>query len=104
MLMRWAMVSVSLRRLDDLGEHAAGRGGVQEGDARAADARARLLVDELQAALTQGGQRGLHVGDLVGDVMQPRAALGQEAPDRRLLAQRAQELDVALADVEQDRL
>jgi hypothetical protein len=41
MLMRWGMVSVSLRGLDDLREHAAGRLGVQEGDARAADAGAR---------------------------------------------------------------
>src|SRR5689334_2336558 len=70
MLMRWAMCSVSLRRLDDLGEHAARGGRVQEGDARPADPDARLLVDELQATRAQRAERRLHVVDLVGDVVQ----------------------------------
>ena len=39
--------------------------------------------------------------DRVGDVVQARAALGQEAADRRVVGERRQQLDVALADVEQ---
>src|SRR5919197_1798318 len=104
MLMRWAMCSVCLRGLDDLGEDAARGGGVQERDARAAYAGARRLVDQPQAALAQRRQGGLDVGDLVGDVVQARAALGQESPHGRVAAQRAQQLDVVLADVEQHGL
>ena len=41
--------SVTLRGLDDLGEDAAGGGGMDEGDAGAADPGARLLVDQARA-------------------------------------------------------
>src|SRR3712207_8874166 len=37
---------VVLRGLDDLGEHAAGRGGVHKRNSRVADARARRFVDQ----------------------------------------------------------
>jgi hypothetical protein len=37
-------------------------------------------------------------------VVQAGPALGEEAPDRRVVAQRAQQLDVVLADVEQHGL
>ena len=36
--------------------------------------------------------------------MHPRAALGEELADRRVGAERREQLDVVLADVEQDRL
>src|SRR5918996_4493172 len=104
MLMRWAMVSVPLRGLDDLGEDAARGGGMQEGDARAADAGPRRLVDEPKAALAQLRQRRVDVAHLVGDVVQARAARGEEAADRGVLAKRTQQLDVVLADVEQHGL
>ena len=89
MLMRWAMGSVCLRGLDDLSKHAAGKRRMQEGHARCPDAGTRLLVDHPQARLLQARQRGVDVGHLVGDVVQPRAALGQEAADRRVVAERA---------------
>src|SRR3954452_22995438 len=98
------MVSSVVGGLDDLGEHRAGGGRVQEGDAGAADAGAGRLVDEAHALLAQRGECGVDVGDLVGDVVQSRAVAGQEAPDRRVRRERAQELDVVLADVQQDGL
>src|SRR4051794_22669431 len=105
MLMRCAMFgSVSFRRLDDLGQHAARRLRVDERHARVADAHAGRLVDEPQAAVAQVREGRLDVGDAVGDVVQPRPAAGEEAADRRVGLQRRQQLDVAGTDVEQDRL
>ena len=77
---------------------------MQERDARAADAGARLLVDQPQAGGPQLVEGGRDVVDPVGDVMQAGSALFEEAADRRVGRQRRQELDVALADVEQRRL
>src|SRR3954452_14244269 len=107
MLMRCAMFgSVSFRRLDDLGQHAARRLRVDERHARVADPHAGRLVDEPQAAVAQVGEGRLDVGDAIGDVVQPRPAAGEETADRRvgLARQRPQQLDVAGPDVEQDRL
>ena len=42
--------------------------------------------------------------DLVGDVVQARALAGQELADRRVRAERREQLDVVLADVQQHRL
>src|SRR3954447_18616322 len=90
--------------LHDLGEDAAGGGGVQERDARAADAGARLLVDEPQPGSLQALELGVDVGRLVGDVVQAGALLGQELADGRVLAERREQLDVVLPDVEQHGL
>src|SRR3712207_7718636 len=45
--------------LDDLGEHPAGGGRVQEGDVRGADPDPRRLVDQAQAGVAQRRERGL---------------------------------------------
>src|SRR5690349_11892786 len=74
-------VSVAMRGLHDLGEDAAGGGGVQERDARAADAGPGLLVDEAQPGGLEALELGVDVGRLVGDVVQARALLGQELAD-----------------------
>ena len=50
------------------------------------------------------GERGVDVVDAVGDVVEARALALEELADRRVRPERAQELDVAVADVEQDRL
>src|SRR3954464_14416271 len=97
-------ISMSFRGLHDLGEHAARRLGMHEGHARVADAGARLLVDEPQAGRAQAVELGLDVGRLVGDVVQARPVLGQELADRRVLAERLEQLHVPLADVEQHGL
>ncbi len=57
---------------------------MQEGHTRAADAAARVLVDQLEARAAQALERGLDVLDLVGDVVQARALAREEAPDGRL--------------------
>src|SRR4051812_20298762 len=90
--------------LHDLGQDAAGGAGVQERDARAADAGPGLLVDEAQARGAQALELGIDVGGLVGDVVKARALLGQELAHGRVLAERREQLDVVLADVKQDRL
>ncbi len=101
---RLAVMCVQISGFDELGQHSAARGGVEEGDARAADADPRRLVDQPHAALAQQGERRVDLGHLVRDVVEPRAALGEEPADRRVVRERAQQLDVVLADVEQHRL
>ena len=74
---------------------------MQERDLRCADAGARRLVDQPHALVAQPPQDGLDVVDLVGDVVQPRAALGEELADRRVVVERREQLDVVLAHVQQ---
>ena len=68
---------------------------VEERDLEAEHAVARLFVDQLGALLGQLGERRADVGDLVGDVMHTGAAGGEELADRRVLAERREELDPA---------
>ena len=49
-------------------------------------------------------ERGVDVVDAVGDVVETGALALEELADRRVGPERAQELDVAVADVEQDGL
>src|SRR4051795_7365662 len=67
------MVSSVVGGLDDLGEHGARAGGVQEGDAGGPDAGARRLVDEPDALLAQRDEGRLDVGHLIGHMVQPRS-------------------------------
>ena len=62
------------------------------------------LVDQLHAGLLERAQRRLDVCHLVGDVVQPGALSGEEPADGRVGAQRREQLDVVLADVQQHRL
>src|SRR5207342_3709243 len=66
--------------------------------------RPRLRVDQLDAGAGQPLQRGVDVIDRVGDVMQARALALQVLADRGVGAERRQQLDVPVADVEQHRL
>ena len=95
---------MSGRWFDDLGQDPTGRSRVQEGDPAGADSRARLAVDELDPLLAKLRERGFDVVDPVGDVVQPGTAAGEEPADGGVLAERAQELDMAVADVEEDGL
>ena len=72
----------SRRRFDDLGQHAAGRPRVQEGDPAVADPGPRLGVDQLDAVVAELRQRRLDVVDPVGDVVQARALALEELADR----------------------
>jgi hypothetical protein len=94
----------SLGRLHELGQDAALRGRVQERHLALPDPAPGPLVDQAQATRPALLERLGDVGAAVGGVMEPRAALGDEAPDRRLVPERPQQLDVGLADAEQSRL
>src|SRR5690606_3039374 len=78
--------------------------GVEEGDAAAAYAHPRLGVDQLEAGGAEALQGRVDVGDGVGDMMEPRPLAGEELAHRRHGTERAKELDVSVADVEEDRL
>src|SRR5437764_11900585 len=88
-------VSSVLHVLDQDPGHAA---GMDERHLEPEQARARLRVDQLGAGRLRPPQRGADVGDEVGDVVHPGAALGDELADRRVVGQRPQELDPAGAD------
>src|SRR4051812_42819860 len=92
---------MALRRFYQLGQHPAGGARVKEGDARIADANTGLRVDQLHTGLLQPAEHVVDVGDGVGDVMKPRAPLLQVLADRGLRTKWPQQLDMALADVEQ---
>src|SRR6185437_5748586 len=92
---------MSLRRFYYLGQDPAGRTRMDEGDAGIADADAGLVIDQLEAGVLELVQDLFDVADRIGDVMQAGAALLQVLPNRCVRAQRLQELDVAVADVEQ---
>src|SRR4051812_25837377 len=77
---------------------------MQERDLRLPDAGARRLVDQAHSLVAQPPEDGLDVVDLVGDVVQPRAALGEELADRRVVVERGEQLDVVLAHVQQPGL
>ena len=69
--------------------------GVDERDLQAEEPKARAVVDQLGPFRGELVEDGADVVDLVGDVMHPGAALGEEAADRRFLAGRRQQLDAA---------
>jgi diacylglycerol kinase (ATP) len=92
---------VHRRGLDELGQHAARRRRVQEGDSGAADAGTRRVVDQAHPGRAEIGERRRDVVDPVRDVVQPGATAGEEASDRRIGAERRKQLDVALPDVEE---
>ena len=73
---------------------------MDEGDLEAEHTAARRLVDQLGARLRKVDEGGADVVDLVRDVVHTRAALREEATDRRVLAECAQQLEAALADAD----
>src|SRR5262245_66307634 len=77
---------------------------MDERDLEPEETAVRLLVDQLDAAIGEALQLLAKVAHLVGDVMHPGAAVGEKLADGRLLAERAQQLDTALADAHGDGL
>src|SRR4051794_24708951 len=77
---------------------------MQERHARVADAAARLLVDQLQAGVADGAERRVDVVAGVGHVVQARAVAGDELADAGILGEGLDQLDVAVADLEQNGL
>ena len=77
---------------------------MDESNLEAEHAVARRLVDQLGACVGEIRQGGADVLDLVRDVMHSRAAFREETADRRVLCERAQKLQPALADPDRRRL
>ena len=77
--------------------------GVDEGDLEPEEPAVRLLVDQLDALLGEASQLALEIVDLVGDVVHPGPAAGEELADRGLVAERREQLDAAVADAHRRR-
>ena len=71
---------------------------MHEGDLQPEHPPARLGVDQLGAELDQFGDGGPDVVDLVGHMVHAGPSAGEESPHRRVLRERGQKLDAALAD------
>ena len=65
---------------------------------------ARLAVDQLGAPCSEVGRGSAHVVDLVSDVVHSRPARCQKLADRRICAERRQQLDPAVTDPDRRRL
>src|SRR5262245_62140173 len=68
-------------RVAQLDEHAAEAFRMEERDARSVRARPRGLVDEPHTRFAAARERRLEVGHVEAHVMEPRAAVGEEARD-----------------------
>jgi len=64
----------------------------------------RHLVDQLGAARGELGDRGSYVCNLIRDVMHARAPGREKPSDRRIVAERREQLDPALAHADRRRL
>lgn len=69
-----------------------------ERDLEAEQADPRRLVDQLSTLTRERRERPRNVVDRVRDVMHSRAALGEKAGDRRVVADRRDELDEPVSD------
>src|SRR5438132_2364735 len=100
-VVRWApcpacgLGALSSVVLNELGEHARARAGVDECDQVPAESSAGSLVDELRAVGPELDQRGLEILDRERDVVQARSAAVQEARDGAVRPQRTDQLDLA---------
>ena len=73
---------------------------MDERDLEAEHAAARSLVDQLGTRIREMGEGSADVLDLVRDVVHSRAARDEEPADGRVVAERAQQLEPALADAD----
>jgi len=78
--------------------------GMDEGDLEPEEPDPRLLVDQGRARGRKAAELGAHVGDLVGDVVHPRAPAGEELADGSLVVERCEQLDASGADEHGRRL
>lgn len=80
------------------------RFGMDECHLEAEQAVPRRRVDELGAPRRELSERLAHVVHLVGDVVHPGPALGEELADRRIRGERREQLDPRIADPQRHRL
>jgi hypothetical protein len=71
---------------------------VDECDLEPEETFARPCVDQVGARTGQLGQRLVEIPDLIGHVVHPGPALGEEAANRRVLAERLEQLHPTGAD------
>jgi hypothetical protein len=76
---------------------------VDERDLEAEQTGARVFVDQVRTRACKLGQRGIEIAHLVGNVVHARPSLREEAADRRVLAERLEQLDATLADADRRR-
>ena len=76
---------------------------VDERDLEAEQTRAWAFVDQVRARTGKLGQRGIEIAHLVGNVVHTRPSRGEEAADRRVLAEWLEQLDATLADADRRR-
>ncbi len=76
---------------------------VDERDLETEQPRARAFVNQVRTRASKLGQRDIEIAYLVGNVVHTRPALREEAADRRILAERLEQLDATLADADQRR-
>ena len=76
---------------------------MHERDLEAEQPFTRFVVDQIGSRDLEFCEGRPHVGDLVGDVMHPGPALGEEPPDRGVVAGRLEQLDPSLADPQRGR-
>lgn len=73
---------------------------MDEGDPMATRPGPGFLIDQGIALGSAGGQGSVEIGNPVADVMNPRAAAGQESTDRRIGAGGLEQLDLSASEVE----
>ena len=76
---------------------------VDEGDLEPEETPVWLVVDELDTLRGEAFQLTSKIAHRVRDVMHARSASGEELADRRLLAERREELDATLTDAHRRR-
>lgn len=74
--------------------------GVDEGHLEAEHAAPRGGVDQLRPCVRESRERGVDVAHLVGHVVHSGSTPGEEPSDRRVLAERAEQLEPAVADAD----
>ena len=63
----------------------------------------RTFIDQIGPSARELRQRPVEVVHLVGDVVHPGSSLREEATDRRVLAERLEQLDSTVADAHRRR-
>ena len=77
---------------------------MDERDLEAEHAVPRCLVDQLRAGVREMGERGPNVVHLVRDVVHSGTSVREEAADRSVVVERAEQLEPALSDADRRRL
>lgn len=77
---------------------------MNEANRGASDPNPRSLIDQPEARIVEPDKLGGNIVDPISDVVKSRSVLREELSDRRIGTERCEQLDVALADVQQHRL